>query len=577
MKKLQHVIWRWNFAFVLMMTTVVVGIMTITGYKMILEDYSQSKSNLLARLAEQSEVISKSASLLALDIYTEQAYYLLTKYQDTERLNGNISQIAEEANRYFQSIGVELSVTIIMKNGFEYASKFKTEDDFNAIKSTYWYIDNFSNDKSQIWTMRLSEDGKHKSAILSYGKIVRNGTGEYEGIILVNASERAYYGLYRDVVDEYNKAYILDENGRVISHSQKSLIGMDLVYMPYFIEQYQNEPYKISRKGGKNVLTTVLHDELTKWTFVQESDLSYIYQGYIPSLVTVMVIVIGIITIWSIGFYNLAQKVSMPLKFFSDSLNRAAHENFQPVQLGNEYKEVYDVGIIYNKLVCKIENLIDHIKREEQIKRKNELAFLQMQINPHFMHNTLFSIKCLIDLGKTHEAAKMTELFMKMLTAPINAQNEFINLKSEAQSIETYVELMSYRYGNKVRLEVYIDEGAEDFMVPRLIFQPIVENSIFYGFNNMDENCVIDLFAYITDDCLYVEIRDNGCGISRQEIENIYTRRKNKKLAFNNIGLTNIKERIRILYGPKSFLSVSSIEGEGTSTVMCLQRAEEKD
>ena len=577
MKKLQHVIWRWNFAFMLLMTTIVISIVAITGYKMILTDYSQSKSDLLARLAEQSEVISKSASLLAQDIYTDQAYYLLTKYEDTESLSEAIAKTTAEANRYFQSIGVELSVTIIMESGFQYATKHQSEDEFNEIKGTYWYIDNFSNDKNQIWTMRLSEDGKHKSAILSYGKIVRNGAGEYAGIILVNASERAYYGLYRDVVDDYNKAYILDENGRVISHSQTSLIGMNLVYMPYFIEQYRGESYGISRKGGRNVLTTVLHDDLTKWTFVLESDLSYIYQGYIPSLLSVGIIMICIIIVWAIGFYILAQKVSMPLKFFSDSLNRAANENFQPVQLGTEYKEVYDVGVIYNKMVCKIENLIHHIKSEEQEKRKSELAFLQMQINPHFMHNTLFSIKCLIDLGKTEEAAKMTELFMKMLTAPIHAQNEFITLKSEAQGIETYVELMSYRYGSKVRLEVYIDESADDFMVPRLIFQPIVENSIFYGFNNMDENCVIDLFAYITDDCLYVEIRDNGCGISREEIENIYTRRKNEKLAFNNVGLTNIKERIRILYGPKSFLSVSSIEGEGTSTVMCLQRVEEKE
>ena len=236
-----------------------------------------------------------------------------------------------------------------------------------------------------------------------------------------------------------------------------------------------------------------------------------------------------------------------------------------------------------DRFLLKIEDLI--LKYSSEITRQNtaqifdkqtELTALQSQINPHFLYNTLETIRGQALIDGNEEIARMTEALGAFFRYSISRRGTLVTLRDELTNINNYMLIQSYRFNNRFQLEVIVEEedaAAYECLVPRLIIQPVVENAIFHGLEDMDENGRITIEVTLTEDNLILMISDNGKGIAESDLENLNERihSPEKKLLEmtegthrTGIALPNIHRRIQLLYGEDYGVSVYSTPGQGT-------------
>jgi len=530
----------------------------------------EARIDLLKQVAERSKIINKAAISLAGTIYNNTTVDLLESDGTEDALiTQKVDRIVSDFNFYFDSIDLELSALVLMRNGFQYASNNELTSDIQEVTTNYWYVDNFYNNKNEFWIMRFGDTENRSNVMLSYGKVIRDSKGAYQGVILINSSERTFFKVYSDIIDAGNSVYILDQAGYAISHQTKDLIGSQVTYMPAFFRQYGYSSYRMD--FARQMLITNYHDYETQWTMVQESDFSLVFGRYYPVLIVLAVVLFLFLFVGFATSLAISRIVSKPLKLLAEKLGQVSSAQFEKVEEQQAFSEVHTFSQIYNEMVDKIQELFIRVKQEEEIKRKHELDFLQLQINPHFLHNTLFSIKCLVEMNQNTRAARMLSSFMHLLRSPIASENELIPIQKELENLRHYIELMSYRYDG-IHLETFVEDGLETSLIPRLLLQPIVENSIFHGMKDDGSELKIDVFVFSHQEDITIKIKDNGLGIAREDLAAVWEHSVHRSRVNKSIGLKNVRDRIRQLYGESYDLALHSSKGEGTEVELTIRK-----
>jgi two-component system, LytTR family, sensor kinase len=193
-----------------------------------------------------------------------------------------------------------------------------------------------------------------------------------------------------------------------------------------------------------------------------------------------------------------------------------------------------------------------------------QLAALTNQINPHFLFNTLNSISTLIRIDP-ERARSMIYKLSSILRQRLRKTENFASLREEIAFIDDYLSIELVRFGDKLRFKKEIDETALDRLVPTMILQPIIENSIKHGLANKMEGGTVALRAGLRDNRLCISIEDDGLGMPESKLETLFER---------GIGVSNVKERLRVLFGPSYQMTIHSELGAGTRTVIELPELE---
>ena len=186
------------------------------------------------------------------------------------------------------------------------------------------------------------------------------------------------------------------------------------------------------------------------------------------------------------------------------------------------------------------------------LNKQTELTALQSQINPHFLYNTLETIRGQALIDDNEEIAKMVEALSAFFRYSISRKGNLVTLRDELANIENYMLIQRYRFNNRFSMEVLIDEEDEeafDFLIPRLIIQPVVENAIFHGLEEKLEGGKVTIDIIVTDKNLILMIYDNGKGSNQRN---------------TGIALPNIHKRIQLLFGEEYGVNVYSTAGQGT-------------
>lgn len=211
------------------------------------------------------------------------------------------------------------------------------------------------------------------------------------------------------------------------------------------------------------------------------------------------------------------------------------------------------------------------------LNKQTELTALQSQINPHFLYNTLDTIRGQALLDDNYEIAKMVEALSSFFRYSISRKGNLVTLRDELANINNYMLIQRYRFNNRFSLEIIIDEEdkvAYDFLIPRLIIQPVVENAIFHGLEEKLEGGTVTIEIIVTERNLILMISDNGKGMDRKTLNALNDRIcSNQKLPVENvegnqrstgIALPNIHRRIQLLFGEAYGVHVYSSIGQGT-------------
>lgn len=570
LKSIRKIIIQHMVVFNVVLFTIFFGIAIALIFRQLLITIGNEQIDTLNQVAERSATIRKLTTGLGDEIYDEFYYrFLVDPDDDLQSVYLEIDDIVNTANSYYKAIDMNLSVTILMKSGAEYFSYNETSTDSKNIKNNYWYVDNFINTKKDMWITRTNDEFN----ILSYGRIIRDSEDKYLGIILVSSNEKDFSDLYSYLKDNDSVGYILDENGYAISHTNQNLLGVQLMYMPVFLQSNIINDSKLIFDKKSLVYTSTYYDSDSKWTIVRETNFTTLVSNYAYLLIPFVISILVFLMLCVILSKTISSRISKPLTELSLKLAQPEVDNLQEIEIDSGCIEVSEVSKTYNEMVGKINDLIKQIKFDEQNKRIQEMKFLKLQINPHFLHNTLFSIKCLVEMNQNEKAFIMLDKFMLLLKYPIATDKELISLDIEISNTVNYFELMKIRYEYNIELLTFIEDEISEFLIPRLILQPIVENCIFHGLSeDIDATPVsIEIYAYEENGFIIIKIADNGVGMSSDELKGLWNSSIEKSKKFNNIGLNNIRERIKLIYGNESDLFVNSVKWEGIEVILKLK------
>ena len=227
---------------------------------------------------------------------------------------------------------------------------------------------------------------------------------------------------------------------------------------------------------------------------------------------------------------------------------------------GDEFERI---GHSFNTMIGSIRHLL---ARHQELAKENLLATVQIlesQFNPHFLFNTLESIRYMIKFGPG-EAEKMLVSLSRMLRYSIQNGKDVVTVKEEMDFISRYLQVMLYRYGDRLRYSIDLEEGSRNASIPRMALQPIVENSIKYGFGE-DRDCLeIRISTRIQNEVLFVIISDDGVGISTELLEKLKANLDQGQNQTDHIGIYNVHKRIRLVYGSRYGVGIDSKIEEGT-------------
>lgn len=211
----------------------------------------------------------------------------------------------------------------------------------------------------------------------------------------------------------------------------------------------------------------------------------------------------------------------------------------------------------FNQMVRRLKISIYDNEKNQQKKHEAEIRALQSQINPHFLVNTLSSIRFMAQVSKFDGIKNMAEALMKILSCSFRQNASFYSVKEEIEVLECYIFLMKVRYSDGFEYMLDIQEECMNVQIPRLILQPIVENCIVHGFCEMEDIGQISLRVYSEGSNLYINIEDNGKGITEERIEEIFHPKEDNEDNYN-IGISNVYNRLKLNYGDLCEMKIES-------------------
>lgn len=235
-----------------------------------------------------------------------------------------------------------------------------------------------------------------------------------------------------------------------------------------------------------------------------------------------------------------------------------------------------EIGILtrnYNYMVNRLNDLMEEKYRSGQQLKMAELKALQAQINPHFLYNTLEMINWLVKSGRTNDIIDITTALSKFYKISLSKGEDLITVRDELLHVESYVRIQNMRFDNKLNFITHIDESLLEYYVPKLILQPIVENSIFHGILEKDEQygtITIKLYSPM-DDFICLEVNDDGIGIPSNKLNALLSTDESSSKRGSRYGLKNIYMRLKLMSEDNDLIFSSEV-GKGTTVKLLIRK-----
>lgn len=537
-----------------------------------IDEIGLTRVDVLRQIGERTNSINNSittiSNLYAINPSLNTA--LTQEDADQAAIKREFDSLKADYDKIFSDIGINYEIVIIGDNGFTYSSKDGDEYNFQSIQNQLWYQKNL--DKQEISFISSFKDvygHEGNSYVFSAFRTIFDKE-ERLGTLMVNIDESHLAQTYQSVLNNDNNIYIVDRQGNIISHKDESLRGMNFIDSYNFQLLYADNNYHLFTKLNEEYLLSNYYDEQTGWRIIEEIPSAVIF-----SKVYDAIFILGWFVLIGIAFaifvsYNRSKKISEPILELCQNMEEVIQGNLMVKSDATGYEEIEKLSQGFNQMINEINTLMNEIKIEEANKRKSELDFLRAQINPHFLYNTLFSIKCLVEIGKNEQAATMMQAFIDLLKLTLSVSTDLLSLEDELNATIKYIKLQQFRYTDQLSYEIDFDEESHHCEVPSLILQPIVENALFHGLEPKNENGMLILTSRIQAGKLYLSVSDDGVGMKQEIIDKIMNHEYKVKKGSKSIGLANITDRIEMHFGKPYGLTIHSEEGIGTTVTLCL-------
>ena len=416
---------------------------------------------------------------------------------------------------------------------------------------------------------------KSKDTVISIGKVVREKvTHEVIGVIIIDLDISIIKDLCNNVkIGDSGYFFILNKNREPVFNP-----GHD--YYKFAKDYNWDKILKVDRgssiakiNGENNLIVNNIFAR-TEWEIIGQAPLNEIMKSaYSLRNITIFIIGLCVILIFIILIF-ISDSLTRPIRNLRKTMKMAEMGNLEVRAESNSSDEIAELCTGFNKMIIEIKQLLDDSIEEHENLKKSELKVLQSQINPHFLYNTLDAILWLAEGKENTKVVELVSALSKFFRISLSKGRDFIKINDEIEHSRSYLIIQKIRYEDVLDYEIDIDDNILDYVILKLILQPIIENAIYHGIKNKRGGGKIILKGYSEEMTIVFEVIDNGTGIKedvlKQIQEDLGSDNNLPEIKKRGFGLYNVDRRIRLYYGKEYGLCVSSQYSKGTNVKICI-------
>lgn len=405
----------------------------------------------------------------------------------------------------------------------------------------------------------------HSSTLVTIKVLCDKLTKEPYGFVYVLISQNTLNKYYDYFVGNGNNIAIIANDGTIVSSNIAAKIGTKNSDLFNISNNILNNNLKFINTKLDSIDVAILAKYLPTYKFniVGTIDKNVVLNEIYNSSEIVSTSILIAFIFMVITFF-IIRRTTKPISTLAEIMPKIINGDFDNhIPIEGSY-EVRELSSAFNYMLDGLNNYVHVQIKMQKEKRKAEIHALQMQINPHFIYNTLSSIKWLIWQNKIEKSTETIDAFISLLQNTISNKNEMITILEEINNLKNYVLINHIRYGDNINVNFFVIPNCEDYIIPKLILQPFIENAFFHGFNDKS-NGSIHVFVNEQNNNLVCEIIDNGIGITNEDMTKILRNSSGKHDHFTSIGINNVNDRIKLLYGDEYGVTITSELNKGTN------------
>ncbi|RCW73223.1 sensor histidine kinase [Saliterribacillus persicus] len=401
-------------------------------------------------------------------------------------------------------------------------------------------------------------------------KALKLKTGYIYGYLFFSLTEPDLKEFYESYTGVGNNVLLVTPTGKIISSNQDERIGETSPQLLSYAEDFENLDAEYQQV---NVFD---QDYIFLSEYIPSLDIyliNLIDQETVAENVTdtneIILISIAIVSLSVLVAFLILRRMTNSISNLVHQISDMARYQFnKPLKVTGGY-ETRKIANAFNYMLNELQDYVQILMKTQEKQRKAELEALQHQISPHFIYNTLASIKFMIKQEKKETASDTIDSFISLLQSSISNADETITVEQELENLKSYVQINQARYGERIKVNYLVSPDCLDLYLPKLVIQPFIENAFFHAFTKKKSGYIQILIAQ-KEEKLVCEIIDNGDGMISERIANNTIKSKEKRQLFSGIGVKNVHERIQLRYGKNYGVEITSELSKGTRVIIKL-------
>lgn len=430
------------------------------------------------------------------------------------------------------------SITYGITTPYETLEKLGLHEKLSSSGTEYFFI-----------VPHINEKYSTRNQVFSIIKPVLSHSGTLAGYVIADLKCSLIDDIYGVQNDTMNSIYIIDSKNQETIYEPSD--------NPIRLTEYLN-----SKNNTKKIVSSQLKSVLTDWTIISAAPVSRILQDFYDAQAFIIALAVLFLFLFLGINLVLINQLTKNIRLLTSSVNQI---NEDCLKLNIEIHSDDEVGTLYTRfqaMLSRINELIQRVKDTEHKKRTADLRVLQAQINPHFLYNTLNTIKFLAVINGNQNIAHVSESLTGLMRTNMQPAI-FISLTEEKKYLQNYLEIQKYHYTFPFEYEISLPESLENYYIPKMLLQPLVENSLKHGYNGRIADNWLSVIFCADQKTLCITVKDNGIGMSREQINLLISQTSEE-----HIGIVNIRQRILLYFGSSYSVSIKSKENEYTQILL---------
>lgn len=394
------------------------------------------------------------------------------------------------------------------------------------------------------------------------------------GVLIVNLDGKL-------IVDKINQLslgktghfFVVDADGQIVVHTDLQQVGTSIADQQWGSDIVQSTAREMELEWRDEERThyVVTHRMSNDWTVIGTvpvveiiGDINKIRtQTFMYGLAFALVAIMTALYI--------SNRTTKPLKRLMQQMRRVGQGDLHVKVAVDSEDEIGQLSRRFNEMIGQTRRLVERVGEEETQKKEAEIRALRYQINPHFIYNTLSSIRWLVKYNRSEEAFKAMAILAQLLESIAGKRGPFITLRDEIDLLHKYMEIHRFRYDKPIHFRVKCPEDLLELQVPSMLLQPLIENAVFHGIAPLEGDGEIVLQAERMRGDLVITITDNGIGMTEEQLSEPFS--GGQRSGLSSIGLRNIRDQLKLYYSHAE-LKIESTPGQGTTVMLIMNMLE---